>query len=1022
MRPETHRYIDRAFSGMDAFTPPERLPSGVAQLIDNFLMTPGGALVSRSGFQGQLSTALGGPVYFARDRYIMPDGSVRLIFACAGKLYRYTPGATSAVEIQKTGSVSFAFTSAANVRFAQWGKYVFLLDAGDTTGAIWRVDVGAGGQAVSLSALTRPTAPPVATLGLKVLNALAPADWSPDTFSNANVNLCGNPRFTGGSSGGADCGDYWAILRGAPDCQDTADNGSLPPLASGDKWLHLDNSGDVLALCKDSAGTLSYLDNGYAENSKWSSSADARRYCERFLFKCRAVKLGTDAKAFTIRIQFFSDAATPTDDVVPLYQHEITVLPSVIGKDELVREVIDLRGQIPSGIRYLRLFFMPNEAGASTPHGPFVTDIELQAIHPYWEVPSPLLSEAGFIPVGDDVSILEGLYLAFNASGTINASGLNRLALTLSTPATFTPLPSVYFRFKDASGNVWDSPPTVFSSAISIDITEMPEAMKAAIDRFAMVFAEDAQVSGLKVSRTPASTRCAFYINDLVEPGNLSVGTPYSYLFSDFNADDDTYAEGGIESSGSPDSERITTTTIQGRTVVTLPSGFSPAGDYFLIWRRGGVVPNSDTRPRLVAMVPVGSDASGTNWSWVSSTRTFTDNVPDTDLWFADAYLVGRDSPPLGGRCLIVHAQRLFVGVYNATTKVNNIYASWLLDGGTDAGYYFTNAPDPSDLEGQIKGGLLLERGDAGDRIQALASMIPPESQQNDPLAAHLLVLKETSPPSILTGSRGGVGVDGAFRLLPATTEKGAGCIAPQSAEFVHGVWWATASGILTLGGSRITPVSLALGSLLTLKDIGKDRYSQVFTLWHARKAFVLLPGASTADGVIYVWDEQAPQGSRWTRMSAPAGFVSGVTLSGGQDTGDVYLGGRDGQIYLYTGTSDKATPAASATGIPLALTTRKYGQDESGPVTFFAEQQAQEVQLEMETGASLTLSGTLYSDQASRAFSWAFPSGVSTALIRGLGTHRGTTHWIALTGSATTATKLKALSLRTTETSNRGR
>jgi hypothetical protein len=555
-----------------------------------------------------------------------------------------------------------------------------------------------------------------------------------------------------------------------------------------------------------------------------------------------------------------------------------------------------------------------------------------------------------------------------------------------------------------------------------VDITEMPEAIKAAIDRFAMVFLEDAQIAGLRVSRTPASTRCALYINDLVEPGNLSAGIPYTYLFSDFDADGSAYLDGGKESSGSPDSELITTTNIQGRMVVVIPAGFSPVGDHFLIWRRGGVLPNSDTRPRLVAMVPVGSDASGDNWSWVSSTRTFTDNVPDTDLWFAESYQIGRDAPPTGGRCLTVHAQRLFVGRYDATRKVNQVYASWLLDGGTDAGYYFTNAPDASDLEGEIKGGLLRERGAEGDRIQALASMNPPEVQQDDPLAAHLLVLKETSPPSILTGSRGGVGVAGAFRLLPATGEKGGGCLSALSAEFVHGVWWATASGISAMSGGKITPVSLALKPLLSLAPLGATRYGQVFILWHDFKAFVLVPGSGSDDGAIYVWDELAPTGSRWTKMSAPKGFVSGVTLSGGRDSGQLYLGGRDGQIYLYTGTSDKATPAATPTAISLTLTTRKYGQGESGPVGFFAAQRAQEIQMEAEAGASLSLSGALYSDSATRNFAWTFPAGVSTALIRGLGRHDGTTHWMTLTASATTTTALKAVSLETTETSNRRR
>lgn len=996
MRPETKHYIDRGFSGMDAFTPAEDLGAGQAQLIENFLMAPGGKLVSRSGFQGQLTTALSGPIYFARDRYVMPDGSLRLVFASAGKLYRYTPGATSAVEIKKPSSVSFSFTSAANVRFAQWGKYVFLLDAGDTSGAIWRVDLSAGDVATSLSALAKPTVAPAATIigGTALVSSLGALTWGNSPGTDTAIIATAETNFVNGTS-------FWTFVNASN--ANTLDANGLPCVEldanTGDKdYVRFASAQALPAFGSSVPGLeslkrkLAKLEFTYAATEN-TGSTDPEQ-------SVRAVLSGTDSNGYMF-LDAQLDETTPTVRVFPASRF---------------RTIADFREN--SGVTHLQMRL--ESPTAATTKGCDVNQIVLT-------VPDSTLAVSNASGVA---TVKQGTALVHN--NTLYAGGLSAWATLAATQdwsayssitadirkdATVSSL-SLELGAKTSAGWFWTSASSVTGQEqVVFDLSGIRSSL-GAVTHIAFRVVSDLTVENLAVG----GTQTLFTVANLRTPGNLSVGIPYSYLYSDFDADGAAYLDGGLESSGSPDSPLITPTAASRRASVVIPAGFSPAGDNFLIWRRGGVLPNSDTRPRLAAMVPIGSNATGGGWSWDYATRTFTDNIPDTDLWFSDAYQIGRDAPPLGGRCLIVHASRLFVGVYNSTTKVNNIYASWLLDGGTDAGYYFTNAPDPSDLEGEIKGGLLLERGDAGDRIQALASMIPPESQQNDPLAAHLLVLKETSPPSILTGSRGGVGVDGAFRLLPATTEKGAGCIAPQSAEFVHGVWWATSSGLSTLGGSRVTPVSLALGRLLTLLDIGQTRYSQIFTLWHARKAFVLLPGAGSDDGVAYVWDEQAPQGSRWTRMSAPKGFTSAVTLSGGQDTGDVYFGGRNGQIFLYTGTSDKATPSASATGIPLSLTTRKYGQGDSGPVAFFAGQLAQEIQLEMETGASLTLSGTLSSDGVTRSFSWAFPAGVSTALIRGLGRHEGTTHWIAFTASATTATALKAVSMKATETSNRGR
>jgi hypothetical protein len=985
---------------MDVLTPPERLSPGEAQLIENLLISPRGELQLRPGFQGQLTTPLGGPIYLARGHYVMPDASRRLVFASGAttaKLYRYTPGATSATEIVKSGGASFAFTSQGkDVRFAFWGRYVYLLDGGDTSGSIWRVDLSTGGQAVSLSALTAPTAAPTATLlgGSALVSGIGALTWGNSPGTDTEIIAVGETNF-------ANAAAFWTFREGASNAN-TLD-------ANGLQCIELDADG----------GSRDYVQFTDAQAlPAFGSTVPGLESLKRRLARLEFTFAATENTGSTDPEQSVRAVLSPTDTNGYMFEDSQvdSITPTVrVYPASRFRTIADWRGVTGATHVQLRL----ESSTADGTKGNDVNQIKLT-------VPDSTLAVSNASGVA---SVKQGSAMVFN--DTLYAGGLSAWA-TLAASQDWSAISSVTADIrkdaaveslaielgaKTSAGWFWSAPVSITDQVeVAFDIASIRGSL-GTVTQVAFRVESDLTVANLAVS----GTQTLFTVTNLRTPGSLTVGASYTYLYSDFDADGATYEAGGIESSGSPDSTITTPTSTQRRISVTIPGAFSPAGDKFLIWRRGGERPDSDTRPALAAMVSTTANGSGTGWSWDYTTRVFTDNIPDTDLWFADTYQVGRDAPPTGGRCLTVHAQRLFVGVYDATRQVNDVHVSWLLDGGTDAGYYFTRAQDPADPEGEIKGALLHEAGGAGDRIQAFASMIPPAQTGQDMLSAHLLVLREGGPPSTLTGWRGGIGVSGAFQLLGATQEGGGGCIASQSAEFIHGVWWAAAVGLVAVSGGRIIPVADAISPLLSLKDIGQARYPQVFTLWHDRQAWVLVPGSGSTDGAIYLWDEQAPQGPRWVKLSSASGFVSACSLSGGQDVGELYLGGRNGQLFLYAGTADKATPAGGNVAISFALTSRRYGQGESGGVSFFSDQRAQQIQIEAEAGAALSVTGSVTGDGgATRAFAWAFATGASRALVRGLGNVQGTTHQVALTGSATTATSLRGLGLTVTETSNR--
>lgn len=1014
-------YADKtAEKGMVSLVQPERLGPGQFQDVSN-LLWDGGSLSTRPGMVGQLTSAHGAAVYVSRYRVMKANGTALIPYSTGGKVYFLQAGSTSGTEITKPGPVSFSVTSSA-VRWCSVGKWLYFLDSADTSGYVWRVNLESTTVAEQVRGLTAPTTAPTIALSFKVLDTLAVANWAVDTFTGANANLCQNARFNGADATGSDLGDYWQIVAGTPKGYDSGSVSTLPALGTGEKWLRLDDPGDIVCLASNSGASTGYLANGYVENASWSSSSEYKRYCTRFLFKCRAVKTGNDAKPFLVRLQFFGAASVPSNTINPIYEVTETVTIKAQDKEELVRIFVDVSPYVAASVRYVRLYLLPDPSSTTVPqvHGPYVTDIDFQAVHPYWDKPSTPPSDAGFIPIAEEPNILAGLYVAFASSSTIVATGLDKLVLTLSTGAAFSPRPAVEFKFMDSSNNVWTSPATTFGDAIEIDIAAMPSAIKAGIKRFAMVFLEDADVISPPITRTPSSTRCAFYINDLVEPGKLEKNVAYSYLFTDFLANGTTYAEGGVESSGSLNSEALVPTNVNGRMSVTLPSGFSPAGSYFAIYRRGGSVPDGATRPRLVAIVPVGSDATGDGWTWNHTTRVFEDNVPDESLIYADVYQLSRDLVPLGATAITHHGGRLWLAKYDATYKMNFLYGSWLLDGINDFPY-MSEATDPTDPDLALKG-TLLRLGGQGSGDKAVAFATANLDTQGGNRGAALTVLRQQAPPAIISGNS-----PVNFALNPSPLYGGAGCLAPEGVENINGATvYLSANGIVASQGFNLDNLSRAIQKRLSLQAIGQSRYAQGFLVFHDERLWCIIPGSGSTDGEALVLDTRdGVQG--WSRISGYSGlgFTSACSLSAGLDSGDLYLGGRDGQIYKMGGTpysptytTDKATPSGTARAISWSMTSRRHGQQETQTRRTNTLNRPRALFFDINAGSAFTLTWSIGNENShTTSGTFAHPSGrTQRSDIRELGDIRGMVHDVTLSGATVATTTLHSFLLEVSD------
>jgi hypothetical protein len=1022
--PTPYTVGDSYFHGMDTRIDPERLDPGICQSITNLLPSGNGSLTSRAGFQGMLTTAHAGSVY-SMTRWVSSGGTIYFVYAALGKLWRVTKDGTSATEIKKTGAVSFTFTNnGRGVMMRRRGAYIYLIDSEDSSGGLYKLDmagvIAGTAYATVLSGMTAPTTAPTATkYDTALINALdaTAGTWTFDTLSTGyNSNMAANPWFDGGGTSGTDVGNYWKTY-GSPKCYTSGSVASLPALSGTQTWLHLDDPDDRVLMCTNSSKTTLYMTNPTASNSAWAEGSSAlTKYATRYDLSFDLIQIDTTSVPMWVKIQWFETA--PTSDIdTPLIERNYEFSSNIRYKSERKAQRIDISDYVTGGDpKYYRVYIANDPAAAGTA-GCYLTNFSFTPIYPEFAKTASTAYDSGiglYLKAYCADNNLEGFMATYSPTTSISLTGIGNINFNFGIKGVWSAMPTFRLRFRNSTA-VWISGEYTLSDTVSIDIANMPESIKSSITYLAFEFTSDATITTPPSGRASPPGHGPLYFISITQKGNLTTGASYTYWYSHINANGSTYAAGGIESSGSPLSATLDMSGGATRVKLVIPSsGYPASATYLAIWRLGGTMPDGDTRARLVAFVPVGANAtsptSTTNndptnkWYWLYASYTFYDNVPDADLVNAESYQAGRDLPITGAAAIAVHGDRIVLA------KGGYAYFSWLIGDTENNGIYFTYSPDPSDPEVSIKGALLRVVG-TGDSNKIVA-LCPLLLNRGDLLGNALAVMLSDTPPSLITGYTGDITSAEAFSVRPFPQEVGGGCYAWRTVlEAEGGLWYVAGSGMVMATNSTTVRKSIPLEGVYSLLITGPTSYAQSAALLHDNRVWLFAPAIGGTTGSIYVLDNRIPADKGWVKLSGSVGFTGGLSLSGGGDTGDLYLAGLDGQIYKYTGTSDKATPSGSAVAISLDLTTRRHGQSSSQGMGLVGVGRPYQLSTEVTTGATTAWTFTIANEYAqTHAKTWNITGSgrQEKTTVRGWHDLRGKVHSVRMQAIVTTQTVIR--------------
>lgn len=1009
-RPVQYSVGDTRISGADTQIQPERLSPSSCQDIVN-LLWDGGSLTTRPGMTGQLTSAMASAVYFDRCRYVKADGTILLPFASGGKLYYLTTGGTSATEIVKPGPTSFSFTnSGRDVRLTTVGKWLYILDAGDSSFGLWRVNLESGSTAEDAGGIDAPTVAPLATVGgAATIFDAGNGTWVSSTDVGENLIPSGDEDFPSAST-------FWSFRAGAT-------GSHTMPSDSPSTAVELDADGG-------SRDYVTFASPVALPTSTWFE------YPRLALAECRysaSDNAGANDPEQTLEVQVFG-----CDSSGNRFQ------------DATISQISDpVRGyptKVFRGLFDLRAFSLVEKIDVllQSPSATGVLGVNVRQ----FSLTIPI-NRFAVAADGDWQVVSQGEVIAWQ--GTLYANGAKAIVSlpsstdwsTLDTVVVDvvkgTNVESLTMRLGFTDGADWwysESADIDASGSVAFDISNIKSYLTA-VDYVGFQALNDIPMIGLE----EGGSMEVFRVGKLRIPGNLTPGTSRYYRWGLLNVTastssttpfEDIYALAVKESNAGPYSTSVAITSANRRVTLDLKGsiGTVPTLDsqatHIVIWAIGTVSGDGDTRDRLIAVVPVASSVawpaattqdSLTNTSyWDSTNYIFYDNRPDEDISSGSTYRQGRDVAPTGATAMIEHAGRLWLARYDSTRKVNEVYASWLMDAANDFPY-FTYAPDDDDPEVSTKGTLLGVGGQgSGDRIVGFGKASLEPSGGN--IGSSLMVMRQSAPPAIIDGWRSGQALSGAFRLWPSSVEQGGGCLSAQGVEMVNGqTLYLGATGIVSTMGTQLNYQSRAMEKRLSLSVLGKTRYSKVFLLWHDRRLWCFVIGSGSTDGEALVWDERS-EGSGWSRVSGIAGWTSGISLSGGEDTGDLYLGGRDGQIYKMAGTvaspsvtRDRATPSGTDVAIAYSLTTRRHGQSEAEGVARYSLSYPHRLFVDAyyggTAGTTTALSWTIRNEYGhttgGTGYEQNLPAGrIVRTEITEVGDVRGKVHEVLLSGSVT--------------------
>jgi len=466
-----------------------------------------------------------------------------------------------------------------------------------------------------------------------------------------------------------------------------------------------------------------------------------------------------------------------------------------------------------------------------------------------------------------------------------------------------------------------------------------------------------------------------------------------------------------------------------------VPYGYSTSSKYShvcLYRRNSSLFP--DGRFRLIAVIPVSDtgsgSSSGTGWtaSYDNSTSrqiSFVDKVPDGNLFYQTTpyaqgwyYEIARDNMPLGGSCLTVFQNRLWVG------KRNQLFASWTIDQTDEHKIYTSIAPDLAEPGVQKKGATFSLGGSAEKEIiQALLPIYSENIVQSNTTSATMLVLKENSVSTV-------IGFDPtSFNVQLWMNSPGIGIAAPMTAMNANGqLTWLSVNGLVQWNGGGVVPRSTQLRKLISLDptqqgapNIDKAQYRKSICAVANNRLFLLSTSsnAGAANQTVYVFDGLANGWVKWKTINSTE-FTSLATLSFGDDVQYLYAGSTTGQIFKLDGTADLATTAGSETEIAWSLKTRQHGQAYAEGPSYYQYNRPYQLDLHVQNVSATpavgsTLPVTWYLENQSGPYNvttapdgvsvsstYSFPANTNRAVaIRNLGRDvKGPTIQVRLTGT----------------------
>lgn len=983
---------------MNTRVEPERLPPGYASYISNLFPTNEGVLQLRPGWRGLLTTAQGDPIYGLSHYRV---GNVHRLFWVGGnvstgfKLFAMeNTGATTATDV--TGGISV--TAGPGVQTARWGSFIYGVD-GVNAMFRWNGTAWTPTNAEAVSNLNAPDSTKVPTVKLE-----ASATLVSDLTTKTNYS------------------QPYAMTTGSffPNVGDMIEEPNFDSLAA--------NATVFTGLWNASAGQPTIRAGNsisgnlkYAEMDSFGGSPAVKEYVITDPLTCPADSDGTGSKLYYVTAYAFLKNAGLTPQVlsteVRLYNSSdvlVTGTDSPKYSSQLlsntatkVVHVFDYRDlSIDPALVRLRLG-APNAETGSGGQGVGVNRISMQV--PKQEL---LISTTGGV-----ASIQRGSVLGFN--GILYTAGL-RIYNTGISNQNWSGKTNIYFDMDVAvtvtsmtlklllkSGSTWYTGGVIFSDpsgGYTSDLTKFSSAVLADVDGIGFEFSDDTLIEGMQdgigtilgFGRTSIANDPLFTIRGIKDAGSLSNGYTYTYRFSEWNGASvtvSTYENAdGRESSGSPISTDVTTSTGQRQAVVTIPQKQNAATDQFLVWREGGVY--DDGRYRLVGVVT----APG------SGTATFTDNVSDATLFDRPIYQIGRDSFPTGLSAIAVHQGRLWAA------KGNTVYVSWVLNEGQETGVYTTLVPDPDDPYLGIKGAsFTLDSSGNKDDIKALV-----------PMGTVMLAIREYSV-SVISGYD-----SSNFAAQPYLQGNNAGMVGGTAAIVRGRAWFMSALGVMEFNGDNTEWVSQDVENSL----IARSTNPQIE--FFNDRAFVFNDSAADSNGIgngqngqVHIYDYRT---NGWYQWTTPGTGTSSALAIGNVRRTSLFSGSRDGQVYILNfedGATaitygDRATPSGATSAVSFEIRTRAYGQFNNYGATRFGRGRLMQVDVDAigtpigfpaTTGVSTTFDVLNSSGNVLATRTFAVPIVRNPYSFRGfLPSAKAVTHRVRATGSASTYVALHGI------------